>query len=216
MSRKPSSHVGIRPLMAARTGLTLLEVLLSLAVIAIFVTLAWPSVLRMYGEQQILSAAEKVRAFVATARVHAIESGLSYQFRHESEGSHFLVVPFEREFESVELTSKGGGTAEGLGRFSRASGTLPKNVTFSARAQTGSASTPLASQQLSSDALSGLPDANKLSGLSWSGPIVFQPNGSAADAEFMVVDRRNQRIVLRVRGITGAVSMSRIQREDRR
>ena len=69
-------------------------------------------------------------------------------------------------------------------------------------------------QQLSSDALSGLPSADKLSGLSWSGPIVFQPDGTSADAEFSVVDLRNQRVSLRVRGITGAVAVGRLQRED--
>ena len=206
-------------------GMTLLEVLLALGVLAILTALAWPSVMRLQGEQKILDSAEKVRALVATARVHAIESGLAYQFRYETNGSHFLVLPFEQEFEGVDSRTSGAGTAEGLGRFSKASGKLPDDVTFTSSNNSnlsnsnsnssGAASSLGTGQQLSSDALSGLPDASKLSGLSWSGPIVFQTDGSATDIEFSVIDRRSQRISLRVRGITGAIAVGRLQREDR-
>ena len=74
-------------------GMTLLEVLLALGILAILTALAWPSVMRLQGEQKILDSAEKVRALIATARVHAIESGLAYQFRYETGGNHFLVLP---------------------------------------------------------------------------------------------------------------------------
>lgn len=195
-------------------GLTLIEMLLALGVLSILVALAWPSVMRLHGEQKILGSAEKVRALVATARVHAIESGLAYQFRYESNGNHFLVVPFEREFEGVDQRTRGAGTAEGLGRFSKASGNLAEGVKFAMSKNASSASTTGAGQQLTSDALSGLPGADKLSGLSWSGPVVFQPDGTSVDIEFSVVDPRNQRISLRVRGITGAVAVGRLQRED--
>lgn len=195
-------------------GLTLIEMLLALGVLSILVALAWPSVMRLHGEQKILGSAEKVRALVATARVHAIESGLAYQFRYETGGNHFLVVPFEREFEGADQRTKGAGTAEGLGRFSKAGGNLAEGVKFAMSKNTGLASPTGTGQQLTSDVLSGLPSADKLSGLSWSGPIVFQPDGTSVDTEFSVVDLRNQRITLRVRGITGAVAVGRLQRED--
>lgn len=200
------------------SGLTLVEVLLALGVLSILVAMAWPSVMRLYGEQQIVEAAEKVRALVATARVHAIESGLAYQFRFEPEGSHFLVVPFEREFEGVDPRTQGAGTAEGFGRFSKAGGNLSKDVTFTmTKVGTPDAATLAAAisegQKLSPDALEGLPNSDKLSAVSWSPPIVFLPDGSAMDAEFSVIDRRRQRVSLSIRGLTGAVSVSRLQRE---
>jgi len=214
MHRERTSRVRFPPSAVPRAGMTLLEVLLAVGVLAILVTLAWPSVMRLHGEQKILDSAERVRALVATARVHAIESGLAYQFRYESDGNHFLVVPFEREFEGVDQRTRGAGTAEGLGRFSKAGGNLADGVKFSNSKNADSSSTTGTGQQLSSDVLSGLPGADKLSGLSWSGPIVFQPDGTSADTEFSVVDLRNQRISLRVRGITGAVAVGRLQRED--
>lgn len=204
-----------------RAGMTLIEMLLALSVLGILAALAWPSVLRIHNEQKIVDSAEKVRALVAVARVNAIESGLVYQFRHEIAGTHFLVVPFEREFEAVDARTQGAGAAEGLGRFSKASNELPKSVKFgnskiaAAGATSSSSTTTGGSQQLASDVLSGLPQADKLSGLSWSGPILFQPDGSATDAEFTVVDERGQQVTLNVRGLTGAVAMGRLQREDR-
>lgn len=196
------------------TGLTLLEVLLALGVLSILVALAWPSVLRLHGEQLLINAAEKVRSLVASARVHAIESGLVYQFRFEPEGNHFLVVPFEREFESVDPRTQGAGTAEGHGRFSKAGGNLPEGVTFTMSTVPNQQTATGTGQQISSDVLQGLPNADKLSAVSWSGPILFQPDGSSSDTELILRDRRQQRIVVRIRGLTGAVGVGRLQRED--
>jgi prepilin-type N-terminal cleavage/methylation domain-containing protein len=115
-----------------RDGMTLIEMLLALGVLGILAALSWPSVLRIHNEQKLVDAAEKVRSLAAVARVNAIESGLAYQFRHEQDGTHFIVVPFEREFEAVDPRTQGAGTAEGLGRFSKGSNELPKGVKFGA------------------------------------------------------------------------------------
>ena len=206
---QPASH---------RTAFTMLELLLVLGVVAIILAVAWPNVLRLTGQQSLIDSSEKVRALAASARVHAIDSGLVYQFRYEPGGRHFVAVPFEREFESVGPNARGTGTA--LGRFSKASGTLPEGVTFAAptllnSGNSGSASTTGLGQKLQATALSGLPDAGKLESISWSGPVLFQPDGSAGDAALDLVDRRNQRITVRIRGVTGAVSVSRLHQMER-
>lgn len=203
-----------------RTGYTMFELMLVLAILAAAVAIAWPNVLRLNSQQKLLDSAEKVRAVAASARVHAIESGLVYQFRYEPGGRNFLVVPFEREFEAVNPNTKGTGTA--LGRFSKASGTLPERVTFIAPKLYGSTpssgSTLAASgtgQRLPSALLSGLANAGQLENVSWSGPVLFQPDGSASDMSLDLIDRYNQRITLKIRGITGAIGVSRIHREER-
>lgn len=71
-------------------------------------------------------------------------------------------------------------------------------------------------QQISADALSGLPEAGKLASVSWSGPILFHPNGSATDATVDLIDRQRQHITLRIRGITGGVSVSRLHNQERK
>jgi prepilin-type N-terminal cleavage/methylation domain-containing protein len=203
-----------------RGGYTLMEMLLVLTVVAVIVAVAWPNIMRMSGQQKLTEAAEKVRSVAASARVHAIESGLVYQFRYEPGGRHFLTVPFEREFESVSPNARGTGTA--LGRFSKASGVLPTGVTFAAPTLTGTGSSNAAAtmigtgQKLPPTALEGLPDAGNLGSLSWSGRMQFQPDGSSTDMSVDLVDKHNQRITLRIRGVTGSIGVSRLHQGERR
>ena len=201
---------------ANRSGFTLVELLLVLTVVATILAVAWPNVLRLTSQQKLIDSAEKVRAVAASARMHAIDSGLAYQFRYEPGGRHFVMVPFEREFEGVSPNARGTGTA--LGRFSKASGMLPDGVTFTAPSLGSTAAVnPAAAtgQQISSLALTGLPDAGKLESVTWSGPVLFQPDGSSTDAMLDLIDRRHQRVTLKIRGITGATSASRVHQERR-
>jgi Tfp pilus assembly protein FimT len=200
----------------------MVEILLVLGVLALVMAIAWPNVLRLSSQQTLNDASEKVRALVASARVHAIESGLVYQVRYEPGGHHFLVIPFESEFEAVSPNARGTGTAAGLGRFTKAAGTLPKSVVFSAPVSTAvvnstatSAISLSAGQQVSANALNGLPDAATLATLSWTGPILFHPNGTSADTQIDLIDKHHQRVSLRIRGLTGAVTVSRLQEVPR-
>lgn len=205
---------------ANRAGFTMLELLLVLGVVAVIVAIAWPNMLRLTSQQSLIDSSEKVRALAASSRVHAIDSGLVYQFRYEPGGRHFVAVPFEREFETVNSNARGTGTQ--LGRFSKASGTLPEGVTFAAPSltnPTSSGTSIMASsggQKIAGTALTGLPDAGKLETVSWSGPVLFQPDGSSVDAMFDLVDKRNQRVTLSIRGVTGAISISRVHQQGRR
>lgn len=190
--------------------MTLVEMLVALGVVAVILAIAWPNVLRLSAQQALIDSAEKVRALASSARVQAIESGLVYQFRYELGGRHFLVVPFEREFESVTVKST---TGRETGRYSRASGLLPESVQFDAPTLLNPSSTGATSasgQKLPSALLEGLPDASTLESVGWSGPVLFQPDGSAADATLDLVDRRHQRITVRIRGVTGAVTAGRV------
>ena len=202
-----------------RAAFTMVELLLVLGVVAAILAVAWPNVLRLTSQQKLVDSAEKVRALAASARMHAIDSGLAYQFRYEPGGRHFVMVPFEREFEGVSPTARGTGTA--LGRFSKASGTLPEGVTFTSTARGNStvsanaAESTAIGQKITSLALTGLPEAAKLESVTWSGPVLFQPDGSSTDAMLDLIDRRHQRVTLKIRGITGATSASRVHQERR-
>ena len=72
-----------------------------------------------------------------------------------------------------------------------------------------------AGQKLAPGSLDGLPNAGDLANVSWGTPILFNPDESAvADTVITVRDSR-QVIRLRIRGFTGAVSMSRLSTEKR-
>jgi prepilin-type N-terminal cleavage/methylation domain-containing protein len=192
-------------------GFTLVEVLLVLAVMSVFVGMAMPSVLRMFGQQKLTASAERVREAIALARVRAIQTGLIYEFCCEPNGTHYVVVPFEPDHSVSQ--NQNSSQAAATPPAPRASGFLPKGVVFSAEVL-GNASVSNAAfgmPSLTSAALDGLPNASELAGISWSTPILFKPDGSAnTDTEITISDTRSQQIRLRVRSLTGAVSMERL------
>ncbi|HUQ72352.1 MAG TPA: prepilin-type N-terminal cleavage/methylation domain-containing protein [Planctomycetaceae bacterium] len=195
---------------ASRPGYTLVELLLALAVLAMLAGVVMPSVLRMHADSRLSEVTEVVRYQLGSTRSRAIEGGLVYQFRFEPDGRNFIAIPFEREFEGSDLTSSGSGATTGLGVFTRYAGELPTGFRFNDCSDSAGSDSTQPSQQLSEEALGELPNAQELSGLSWSQAILFVPDGSAIDYAFEVADGRDQAIRLEVRGLTGATTQSRI------
>jgi hypothetical protein len=183
--------------------------LLVLGVIAVFAGMAIPSVLRMYNQQKITASAERVREAIASARVRAIETGLIYQFCCEPNGTSYVVVPFEPDHSGGNNGQQGTVTLA-----SRASGQLPKGIVFSSlnvvnvpNAGSGPVG-GVGQQKIATSALDGLPNSAALSGLNWSSPVLFKPDGSAgSDTEIVLTDTHSQYITIRIRAFTGAVSM---------
>ncbi len=202
-----------------RSGFTLLEVLLVLGVLAVFAGMTVPSVMRMFGQQKLTGSAERVRSAIASTRIRAIESGIIYQFCCETNGSRYVVVPFEPDHANSQAGGQGGGAT----LLSRAAGRLPAGIVFSsvnfrvAGSTAGAPAAPAAtaaagsSHKLMPGALDGLPNAGDLAGANWSTPVLFHPDGAAnADLEITVTDPKMQHIKLRIRAFTGAVSMERL------
>ncbi len=221
------SWVKTKPSQRARSGFTLVEMLLVLGVFIVFAGITIPSVMRMFGQQKLTHAAERVRESVASARFRAIDTGLIYQFCCESGGSRFVVVPFEPD----HPVTGGSGPAAPVTLQGRSWGQLPQGIVFSSvglnsalpTTSTPTSSTPTTStratttlstaptHKLAAGALDGLPNAGELAAANWSVPILFHPEGTAnADLEITVSDSKSQQIKLRVRAFTGAVSMERL------
>lgn len=201
---------GVRP------AYTLLELVLALAVLSVLAGVSVPYALRMHAEARIAEAADAVRAQLAGARARAIEGGLVFQFRYEPDGRHYFVAPFEHEIDAADASAVGTGASTGVGQFTRFAGSLPPKFHFVACCLPATATGAAAAQQVGSQVFNGLPNANELTGLSWSPPILFGPDGGSADSAFEVVDRAHQSVRLEVRGLTGAVGVGRVQRETRR
>lgn len=198
-----------------RSGFTLVEVLLVLAVIAIFMGAALPSVMRMYGQQKLTQSAERVRQAINIARIQAIETGVIYQFCCESNGTNYVAVPYEADNvnASVAQPAATGGQPVAMKLNGRGVGRLPNGIVFSSSVigVAGAGVAASGSHKIPIVFMTGLPNAGELSNLNWSPPILFKPDGSAMmDAEVQVSDTKKQFVKLRVRSITGAVSMARL------
>ena len=186
---------------ASRSGFSLIELLIVLAIIMAIAGLAWPSFQNSLRTHQLKSDSERVRDFLSRGRIEAIDSGVIYQFRYEPSGTYVVLVPWEQVDESEE----GGGPI--LRRYSDG---VDEGLSF--RAVGGDVST--VSERLENDAFNGLDAAATLSQVSWSEAILFYPDGTADGGSFELVDDKNQYVTLDVRGLTGAASVSEIYGEE--
>ncbi len=182
--------------------------LLVLAVLAAMTAILYPAVDRLYRTSRFTQAMEQLRAKLSATRVRAIDDGHAYQFRFEPEGRRMVVVAFGQRSVPLERDER---------RFSRDQPSdeswyyfaeLPQGLQFQSAAATG--------QRLSPQQLRALPEARELTAVRWSTPVLFFPDGSSHDAAIRVTDGSGRSILLSVRGLTGAATTSRIQREARR
>ena len=195
------------PLTPYRGGYTLLELLLVLAILVAIAGLSWPSVNRLLEDLTVKEAVEPVRAELARTRIRALDAGVTWQFRFEPDGRKYLMVPYEFD----ELEADEDVQQQQLASFPRMAGELPEGMTFVAASES-----VLGTEQLSQEAVTGLPEGKSLSEANWSPPLLFYSDGAATDAAFDIVseDKRFQRLTLRA--LTGTVTVSNIETQVKR
>lgn len=199
---------------SCRPAYTLVELMLVLAIVAALAAVAWPSVLRMQADYDLSSAAEQVRQQIGQARARAVHAGLAFQFRYEPKGRHFCVIPFEAEPEAIPVSAPSANTPVQAKTSQRFAGEVSKRITFQPPASNTLSLT--AAQKVPEAAFQGLPNAGTLTSVNWSGPLIFHPDGTAADALITLGDPRGHRIDISIRGLTGAATVSPIHREATR
>lgn len=181
-------------------GFTLFEMVIVLAVIALVAGMMWPSVSALLEHHNLKQAADLAGTRLGSGRVHALETGLTYQFRFEPGGRRFILVPFDPEPEQAEESS-------GVRAATRAAGMLPATCKFE-----GGGSFADRGTSIPDEWLSGLPDAADYSGALWSQPVLFHPNGTATDFEVLIFNQAKGSVRLNLRAITGGVTVSQATR----
>ncbi len=187
-----------------RRGYTFVEVLLVLALLAVLAGLAWPSVLRFRNEQSIKDAAERVRSELDRTRFRAIESGIAYQFRYETDGRRFIAVPAEREA-TVASTTASIQSSPNLKVYA---GEIIEGLTFGPAPDA-----PRVGEKLSAEWLNGLPESAVLQQANWSPAIVYYADGTGTKSEFRVLDETRRFIDVTVRDLTGMASTGPLRQE---
>jgi prepilin-type N-terminal cleavage/methylation domain-containing protein len=171
-----------------RRGFTLLEISLVLAVIALIAFVSYPSFEAWFQSQKLGEGVDKVRTHWIKARTQAMEEGQPYRFAWEPNSGVYRIAPDDLEnWPDLSGAANGphlGSTGIGAGAMVEAS--LPEGVHFLVTGGAGDA-------------------------------IIFQPNGTAKilaidgserpETEVVFVDRRNQMRALRIRGLTGVVTV---------
>ena len=197
-----------------RTGFTLLELLLVLGVLVVIASLSWPRMLRYIQENALKQNVETVRRELAATRIHAIDSGLTYQFRYEPAGQLFLVFPFDRPNvqESEGTTASNQAVPAPSARLKTVEGRLAPDFRFEHPTEDTGQST--GAQRMNENWLSLLKNGALYTQTVWSPPILFRPNGESQDAQLVIQDKTGNTVRLTVRGLTGGVKVEPMRRPE--
>ncbi len=204
-----------------RGAFTLLEMLVVLTILVLLASLTWPSLLRYVRERRLSEQAHIVRLELNNARIKAIDSGMTYQFRFEPGGRRYVILPYDRPDTGDSETS---GSTSALASASQAitvtmpvvSGQLPEPCEFgvpTVRNATTHADQAVFTEQLPEEWLAMLPDGNSLREASWAPAIRFYSDGAADDGSISVIDDERRRIDISVRGLTGSVQSAPLVQE---
>jgi hypothetical protein len=186
----------VRSRLALRSGLTLVEVCLVLALLVVIAALAAPLMEGAISHAALHGGGDLVRSAWAKARLAAMENGQIYVFRFEPNGSRYQVITFERLAlpESNALAAENpDAVPEPADLLRLRQARLPEGVTFHAGDVASSSQV---------EAVVG-----DLSGGPWSQPILFNADGTTSDASLVLTNDREQSLRLTLRGLTGTATI---------
>ena len=113
-----------------RRAVTLLEVLLVLAVLAMLAAAVWPSLDRSLADQRMRDAADMIRAQWAQAQVRAVATGEQQRFRIEPDGRRYWIESARCAGDAAWAAPVASAAALPSGQPSPDQRLLPDGVTF--------------------------------------------------------------------------------------
>jgi prepilin-type N-terminal cleavage/methylation domain-containing protein len=191
---------------------TLLELLLTLAVLAALTAVAIPQVGLLAGDRRLVRGGDLLRVEMTRLRVDAMREGRVLMLEGLLEGNSFRARPYYSASDATEALDQTGtqtslltGASEGVVTIleqpseSQESIDLPEDITVEAVGVVSAARSMEIEQLTESDRSEG-----------WSRPILFYPDGSTSTAVVTLSNPKLGRIVVRLRGITGDVTVSEV------
>lgn len=194
-----------RRTISGKYGFTLVEMILIMAVLVTAFAVSWPSLNRMYQDAQLRQGVDQVQVQLVSARVHAVDAGMIYQFRYEPGGRRFMIVPFDQEgLLSSDLTLGTGGGGE-VQSVWKCAGIIGETLQFDASGLGATAS------QVPIEWLNGVPNTDDFFQVNWSAPMYFNADGSSTGGTLDVFDSHGQFARISVRPLTGGVTASKVE-----
>ncbi len=166
---------------------------------------------RFLKRESVMGNVEQVRQLLDQARVQAVEDGVTYQFRYEPNGQKYVLLPYEiLNASNQQSGSTTQETAPALDFTQAIVHELTEDCYFYTPTTLSGEVTIL--ERLSDPWLELIQDGTMHRDVSWSSPILYSPDGAATDGAVTVADEDRRYISLSVRGLTGAVVTSRIDK----
>ena len=192
----------------ARTGFTLLELVLVLAVLVVLAGLMMPALEKPFAGERLKKGAEQVRTEWTRARIKAMSSGVPQVFTFQPESGWFVVEPYgglEVETEAADASAFG----------------LPANNN-AAVSSTGPVVVPLQQRELPEGVVfvlgQALADTRSMTmgptqpqqnpQTATSPPVFFYPDGTTSTAELLLRNEHGLHISVALRGLTGLTTIS--------
>ena len=158
-----------------------------------------------------MSDVEQVRQVLDSARVQAVEEGLIYQFRYEPGGRKYVLLPYELQtFTDQNANQANLDSSNSVNQPSRLASVLELSEDCQFYTPTSLTGETVAIERLSDPWLQMIDNGVLHRDVNWSDPILYSPDGSASDGSVVVSDESGRYVSLRIRGLTGVVTASRL------
>jgi prepilin-type N-terminal cleavage/methylation domain-containing protein len=197
-----------------RSAFTLLELLLTLAVLSVVVSVIVPQSLSLLGDSRLTRGAGQLQAEMTRLRVDAMRDGQVMMLQGQLNTGALRIRPFTSLADATESLDAGGSQSALLTGASQASMTvldttptedaeqtieLPEDVTIESISVLSAARSMQIEQQVASDQDDG-----------WSQPILFYADGTTSTASISLLHPAVGRLVVKLRGITGDVTSTEV------
>jgi prepilin-type N-terminal cleavage/methylation domain-containing protein len=199
-----------------RPAFTLLELLLTMTIIAALSAVAIPHAGLLLGDRRLVRAGDLLRVEMTRLRVDAMRQGRVLMLEGLIEGSSIRTKPFYSISDATEALDQTGsqaglmtGAQQGVAvpiEIDESAGTtteLPEDVIVKSVNVASAVRAAEIEQATVNDQSEG-----------WSRPVLFYPDGSTSTAMIVLSAESIGRVVVKLRGITGDVEVSDVLAEE--
>lgn len=198
--------------MLRRSAFTLLELLLTLAMLAAIAAVAIPQAGLLLGDRRVVRAGDQVRGEMTRLRVDAMRAGRVMMLEGMLEGNTLRIKPFYSVADSTEALDQTGsqqalltGATQGVVTPLQIDEEAEQLIELPDGIRVQSVAVVSAARALEIEQLS---QANQSEG--WSRPVLFYPDGSTSTAAITLLDETHGKVIVKIRGITGDVTTTEV------
>ncbi|HMP80930.1 MAG TPA: type II secretion system protein, partial [Pirellulaceae bacterium] len=176
---------------AVRRGMTLIELILVIGLLALVASLMMPAIFRSLAHQKLDKAADLVRSEMGRARVQAIRTGKIHALVYAPGDNRLAVEPFDSLASKLDMGNSrvDFDPRESDLDFSRER--LPRDVLFVGGESKMDARSAFEMEQVGNLGSQMI-------------PVLFYPDGTSQDAKVYLANRNGDLIMVSLRGLTGS------------
>ncbi len=198
--------------MRPRFAFTLLELLLTLAVLSVIFAVTIPQISTLLGDRRLMRGASQLQVEMTRLRVDAMRNGQVMMLEGQLGGSSLRIRPYNSLTDATEAIDQTGSQSALLSGADQAAMTimtddsesertieLPDEVTLESIGVVSAARASQIEQETLGDQTEG-----------WSRPILFYADGTTSTAAIAIVHPKVGRMTIKLRGITGDASVGEV------